>query len=344
MRPRSRGWLPSVASCVAMDSPCAVHPEVPAVTRCGSCRRALCKTCWTHDVDDVPWCAGCVAHLEDRSPAALPLAFVGAALSLLAAPILAFRDEPMVVEGGVATALAILITGGFLYRRNLKIQSGRFVHRRDPESQALPPSSAPRGYRAPMAPPVVRALAPPVSGEIVALLVLVSLVLPTALVPSFVRLPMWVEVEVVFATWWLVWTLTFTWLLFRGQRIADDGPTARDAKGGSRSKSGSSGGNLLDGLDAASVPDGEGCAAFVMFVVVVALLFLTSWVMGEFIIPALFLLAYFVVTRALRHVVNDEHECAGRPLVALAWGAIWATLYTAPLALIPVILHAALAH
>jgi hypothetical protein len=36
----------------------------------------------------------------------------------------------------------------------------------------------------------------------------------------------------------------------------------------------------------------------------------------------------------LARVANDFHGCTGNLLRSLRWGAVWATLYTAPLALL----------
>ena len=85
--------------------------------------------------------------------------------------------------------------------------------------------------------------------------------------------------------------------------------------------------------------DAEGCLVALAFLVALSLLALATWLMAEFVVPLLFLVAYFVVSRDLRHVINDTHACQGHAPRALLWGTLWATIYTAPLAAITVGVH-----
>ena len=48
----------------------------------------------------------------------------------------------------------------------------------------------------------------------------------------------------------------------------------------------------------------------------------------------------FAVHRSmLAKVANDRHQCKGNVIYAVCWGAFWATLYTAPLALLVWVVH-----
>ena len=59
----------------------------------------------------------------------------------------------------------------------------------------------------------------------------------------------------------------------------------------------------------------------------------------EIAVPALAFATYFLIRGMLAHVVNDEHNCKDNFLAALCWGALWATLYTAPLGLLVWVIH-----
>ena len=64
------------------------------------------------------------------------------------------------------------------------------------------------------------------------------------------------------------------------------------------------------------------------------LLLLLSWLLAEFVLPLLFTAGYYVVSRGLRRVANDTHDCQGDLPRALGWSVAWATLYTLPFALV----------
>jgi hypothetical protein len=78
--------------------------------------------------------------------------------------------------------------------------------------------------------------------------------------------------------------------------------------------------------------ESEGCGEFLAFVVGLALLGVVIWFVFEIAIPVVLFLLYFAIRGMLAHVVNDRHECRGHIARALAWGALWATVYSAPLA------------
>ena len=61
-----------------------------------------------------------------------------------------------------------------------------------------------------------------------------------------------------------------------------------------------------------------------------------AWLLAAFVLPLLFTAAYYLVSRGLRRVANDTHDCQGDLLRSLGWAVAWATLYTLPLALVVV--------
>jgi hypothetical protein len=60
----------------------------------------------------------------------------------------------------------------------------------------------------------------------------------------------------------------------------------------------------------------------------------------ELVVPALFFSTYVLVRGALARVANDDHGCEGSLARAAGWGALWATVYIAPLGLLVFALHA----
>ena len=51
---------------------------------------------------------------------------------------------------------------------------------------------------------------------------LVAFFLATGLlIPGVVRLPLWIDFEIVLAIWWLGWLVVLAVLLYRGQRVTD---------------------------------------------------------------------------------------------------------------------------
>ena len=75
--------------------------------------------------------------------------------------------------------------------------------------------------------------------------------------------------------------------------------------------------------------------------VLVPVLLAAVWVMLEVAIPLVVFLLYFVTRGMLATVINDRHHCRGRSGRALAFAALWATLYTAPLAGVVALVHVA---
>ena len=80
------------------------------------------------------------------------------------------------------------------------------------------------------------------------------------------------------------------------------------------------------------VGDEEAVAYGCLIVIGLVILAGLVWFLIEVAIPLVLFMLYFVTRGMLAQVVNDRHRCRGRLGRALAWGFVWATLYTAPLA------------
>jgi hypothetical protein len=152
----------------------------------------------------------------------------------------------------------------------------------------------------------------------------------------------WIRFEIILGLWWLVWVIALTTRLYSGARITDDHTLGKPR-------------NWFAGLGKVStggeptgcspwvwlLPDaGEGCAIAAGVILAVAAVLLSLWLLIEVVIPVLAFIAYFLIRGMLAHVVNDVHGCKGNNLLrAVLWGSLWATLYTAPLALIIWLAH-----
>jgi hypothetical protein len=76
----------------------------------------------------------------------------------------------------------------------------------------------------------------------------------------------------------------------------------------------------------------EGCAYVLAAIVLLIVAVILLWFLIEVAIPLLAFLMYWVIRGMLARVANDRHHCHHRPVRSFLWGALWATLYTAPLA------------
>jgi hypothetical protein len=64
-----------------------------------------------------------------------------------------------------------------------------------------------------------------------------------------------------------------------------------------------------------------------------------AWVVAELAMPVAVVVTYMITMRALTRVANDRHGCEGALAKAVGWGALWATLYVAPLAIVTLVVH-----
>jgi hypothetical protein len=179
--------------------------------------------------------------------------------------------------------------------------------------------------------PVDRARLRWVSGRVAAAWLVISLVLTAILIPMTVRLPRWVDFEIVLGVWWVVWFGVLTAFLYRGLRVADDHALHRPRSWFSSNKSqqqSTSNDSWWDGFFWGWAIGDE----LAFLIVALVLLVGGIWVLFEVAIPVLLFLLYFVARGMLAGVVNDRRHCQGRLGRSALWGFVWATAYTLPLA------------
>ena len=322
---------------------CANHPMRGALTRCRSCRRPLCETCFRSTVDGEPWCEACIADLMTAARGRWPLAITLLAVSV-AGTIAGWRHETR--DGGeptlglwVCIGIGALALSAALVLQKPERDAGRKIEKRDADDElyreidgvedSVPPVGNP--YRTRLR-RVVRALAPPLSGRATAVVMALSLALPAIAVPLSLGLPRWLELEIVLGSWWLIWAGALGVLLYRGFRLSDD-YVLRAPRPPWVGKE----------WNAVSVGCADaGCSALAAEVTVIvlvaaaalALAFGAVWLLVELVVPIVFFLTYLVLRGSLARVANDEHDCEGSASRALGWGALWASVYVAPLALV----------
>ena len=181
---------------------------------------------------------------------------------------------------------------------------------------------------------------PRLSGKASAAWLVVCFGLTAVLIPMVFRLPRWVEFEIVLALWWAVWLAVLTRLLYTGQQVADDHQMREPRNWFSSDKSKQKeqkkdvDRSWWDGLFFLGELAGDSEAVAIGCLIVIGLVLLAGlvWFLIEVAIPLVLFLLYFVTRGMLARVVNDRHRCRGQLGRALAWGFVWATLYTAPVA------------
>jgi hypothetical protein len=168
------------------------------------------------------------------------------------------------------------------------------------------------------------------------LVLLTCFAVATALVPSALELPRFVETEAVLLAWCVsLWT-TLSVTLYRGARLGDDHALRVRVADFGRKRRGSVEGELAahvagEALGCLAV---EASAVAVAVAVFVIFAISASWLLVEFLFPALFFVAYTLLRAALTRVTNDTHGCEHSLPRALGWGLLWSAIYTAPLALV----------
>ena len=81
-------------------------------------------------------------------------------------------------------------------------------------------------------------------------------------------------------------------------------------------------------LDLSGGADLDGCVVLIGLLLALG----AAWLLAELFVPLLLFVAYWLILKGLTSVANDRHACEGRLPLAILWGVLWATLYTAPLA------------
>jgi hypothetical protein len=260
----------------------------------------------------------------------------------------AWDESPVLV---IVAAIAAPILAYFI-GASAKGAADQAVENRDPGEDA-PPEGAfeVRGspYRA-YARRAILAVSPRVSGKVTALIVGASLAATAVLLPVTLKLPRWIEAEIVLGAWWIIVSATLVVLLYRGFRLRDDlvyflpwdRPAKSEGSPAPKSKGGGwSVGDLSGCGDAGcSGLDGEGCVGAIAVALALALAFGAAWVFVELAMPLAFVLTYWLFMRAIGRVANDRHGCDGDLVKSLGWGVLWATIYLSPLAGLTWALHA----
>jgi hypothetical protein len=141
---------------------------------------------------------------------------------------------------------------------------------------------------------------------------------------------------VVLGLWWLVWTIVLAWLLYTGRSVTDDHamrpPHPRRLLRWFEWIGDVGGVDLGDGVV-------EGLVLGLLLLVAAILFVLAAWLLVELAVPALALILYLVIRGMLARVANDRHGCEGHLSRAVAWGALWAVVYSAPIAGLVWVLH-----
>jgi hypothetical protein len=187
---------------------------------------------------------------------------------------------------------------------------------------------------------------PLVSGVTSAIVLVLCFGVTALLIPFAVRQKPWIDAEIVCAAWWLIWIVGLSILLYTGHRISDDyrpgqprnwftwlGDRAEDMPGATHFSSGC----WWFPIDA--LTGGEGCLAILVVIVALLVILSAAWFLIEIAFPVVGFAVYFLVRGMVGAVVNDRHGCEKSLPRAIGWGTLWATLYTAPLALLVFLVH-----
>ncbi|MEO7328337.1 MAG: hypothetical protein ABI193_07150 [Minicystis sp.] len=336
---------------------CLDHPTL-AVARCASCNRALCDECFRFRLDTRPACARCAYEAATRPQRRLSLAASFLCLAWgggfwLTRRYDLWNESAFMVVLGALTAPALAIPIALSARSAGTV----IVENREPAPDeviegAFDGNQSP--YRA-RARRVLLAVSPRVSGRITALVVGASLIGSAALLPSALKLPPWIEAEIVLALWWTIVSATLAVLLHRGFRLRDDyvyflpwaRPSAPGEPGPGKPTKKAKGDGWLDGcgsgcgsVDGCGAADGEGLLAIIAVVVVLGAALGAAWILVELAMPLIFFSTYWLLMRAIGHVARDGHGCQGALGKSIGWGMLWATIYVAPLAGLTWLVHA----
>lgn len=331
---------------------CKNHGAALAVTSCALCRQPLCDACFEHSVDGRPACRLCAYEIATRSARgrSLAVSFLG-----LGAGAVFFAWRRGLIEGAVplvASSALVVVVGATVFATTKKPAGSVELRDReaevDPATTFVPTAASPFRQRVRNASARV---APRVSGAVTAGAVASAFVACAVLFPVALKLPRWVEAEVTLGAWWAVLTGVLAALLHRGYRLRDDmvfvAPWDRLGKDGATpTAKPSSGSSALRGCgdfascgDGCSGIDGEFAVVLVVGAALIAVLLGAAWVVAEIALPIVLYVGYAVVSRALMRVAHDRHGCEGDLAKSVGWGALWATIYLAPLALLVLVLH-----
>jgi hypothetical protein len=152
------------------------------------------------------------------------------------------------------------------------------------------------------------------------------------------RFPPWVDFEIVLAAWWVIWAVALSTLLYRGLSISDDhrlGQASNWFAGlfGPRPMH-ESRGDSWGWWPAYWLTGSTGCLEIIVVIVGIGVAVLATWLLVEVLIPAWAFVMYFLIRGMLASAVNGANHCRGCLGRAITYGLLWATAYTAPLAIL----------
>jgi hypothetical protein len=322
------------------SDPCAVHGAEPSVTHCASCDASMCDACFRFLVRFEPSCVRCAYEIRTRARRRISLGVFVGLVAVGGAAVGGIRiDHSLAVPVAALTGLLGLGLGIWLVHGALAEDPAAQLKARTDELPAPGVTASRQRIRAARARRAVAALAPAISGRATVLGILAAMAFAAVSFPVGLRLPRWVEVEVVLAAWWLMATVALCTLLYRGYRVEDDHFFYAPRLPDHAAKFWKDGADCSSGCDPGCAADGcEGAVALIGVVLIAALITLLSlvvaWLIVELALPLAFLAFYVTLLAAVRRVARDRHDCRGRLGASLRWGALWSTLYFAPPALV----------
>ncbi|MCC6897747.1 MAG: hypothetical protein IT377_02170 [Polyangiaceae bacterium] len=317
---------------------CSAHPRLPALARCQRCNAALCNDCFRLYANGAPCCDACAVELASGPATRWPfaIAFAGFAVAICFAGARIEGTRPSWEVWGPALVIACIIAV-FIGVTGPSAASARAatLTEREPElepSDALLHRAA-HPYRTRIA-RVARRIVP-LSGRSTALVMTAALVVSAVVLPLGLRLPHWIEAELVLGVWWLGIGTLLTTLLFTGRRLAADHRFELHAPslGGNAGKPGAkSGWSDHGGCGNAGCVDAGGCGEAALIVVVLAVAALAAWLVVEIVLPVVVFVVYYFAIKAIGRVARDRHDCEKNLGRSLGWGFFWASVYLVPVA------------
>ena len=181
-------------------------------------------------------------------------------------------------------------------------------------------------------------LRPRISGKWTALTLVACFAVSAVLIPVAAHLPHWIEFELVLLVWWTAWLVVLSWMLLHAHVVELDAEPPHKGLGNLGDGDGCLPSLALDGCIFAGAFEPFGCLALIVVLLVGVYFFV------EFLLPGIAFLLYLAIRAMLGRVTDDRRNCEDKPGLAFIWGAIWATAYTAPIALIVWGVHALSRH
>jgi len=309
----------------------------------------MCDACFRFVVASAPICVRCAHERSTRARRRIALGVFTALVSLAGAALVGVRtsDQEWGLTLAALTALLGVLAGLLLAIDGVKhARALPALQRREDVPNVVPRQA--RHARSARARRALAALSPSISGRSTALAVLAAAAFCSVCFPALLRLPRWLELEIVLGACWALGTLGLFVLLYRGFRIADDHFfLAADVPDTGRVFKGLT--NADPGCDGCGANCGDGCGdvfALLGVALVAGLLALASlfvaWLLVELAIPLVFLVFYWALLLALRRAARDRHDCPGQLLTSLRWAITWSSLYFAPIAALVWLVHRAL--